>query len=342
MKKSKQDYLVVINTPFQYLCALEYLYKHEIDKDRCDLILISPLEITLNQIKQINPVEDFNNFLAPLTNLSNFLIPYFKTYIILRKQNPQNLIIGNLSNPWSRYLIKNFSFNNRPIILDDGAGSIPILRNRGIYDFSLPLSSKLNRVNIFYKIFLKLKSEINQKLHFFTFFDLYSIKEYDTIDINNFNLLLSKYSNKKFEVSQELWVIGSPFVELNMINNKDYKFILNKIEKYSKFNNLKMIYFPHRIENEMFKCEFETVKNNMPFELYYLNSFKKPKIILSFYSSSLLVLSKLRIKSKLISINLSKEIRVNPNNPVWKNVEKVYDYIKIKNNIKNIDIDNFL
>jgi hypothetical protein len=340
MRKNKTEFLIVINTPFQYLCVLEYLHRNSIEENKCDLLLISPLRATLDQIKRIHSIENFNVFVSPLKNPSKIVIPFFKLLFILNKYRKKKLIIGNLSNSWSKYLIQNSKNIKKPVILDDGAGSIPILNRRNNNFFSLIYSNKVDRLNLLNKIFLRLKPDVDIKLLFFTMFDLKSKNSYDKIEINNFNYLLSKYSNNNDEICQELWMLGSPLVELNMVSTKNYYLIINKIKTYAKKNNLRLKYFIHRIEQLDTNINFEVITNDIPFEIYYLNKLKKPKEIYSFYSSSLLALSKFNVKSTLKSIHLVDKYRNDKNNNHWDNVEMVYDFIRKDKNIHLIDIND--
>ncbi len=339
MKKNKSEYLIVINTPFQYLCALEYLYKFNIDTIKCDLILISPLKKTLEQVNHIYSTTKFKFFSSPLIAPSSNIKSFFKTKTLLKNQNPKNLIMGNLLNYWNRYLLSKYNSKNTAVILDDGAVSISIISNRNNNNFKLPLPTKFSKENLFYKIFLNLDSEFKEKLIFYTFFSINRDNSYDKIILNDFRLLKSKQSLNEHEISKEIWFIGSPFIELNIVSKEDYHSILDKVKRYVEQNDLKFIYFPHRIEKFYNDYDIKIIKNKMPFELFYLNSLIKPKAVISFYSTSLLSLSNFGVKSRLFSIKLEEKDRIDKNKIRWNSVDLVYEFILNENNIEFLTLE---
>ena len=115
-------------------------------------------------------------------------------------------------------------------------------------------------------------------------------KEYWTIfdsrAQNNFDYLnlKQKLNSVKLQESDDVFFIGQPLSELNILSEQKY---LGVIESMSKKNRI--IYFPHRRESKekIRQLSVSVHHSDVPLELELLNIGKRPKLIVGFYSTAL-------------------------------------------------------
>ena len=89
-----------------------------------------------------------------------------------------------------------------------------------------------------------------------------------------------------------IWIVGSPFINDQILDKEYYFHILGTIKRYFKKND-NIIYFAHRREklgelNEIANYfNFKTRKDNTPLELFAKESRELPKVICGCYSAVL-------------------------------------------------------
>src|SRR5690606_4012770 len=270
--KAENGYAVVVLTPFQYINVLEYLYQNNVDKKECILILISHLNKSVRQIQDIGFTNEFSSLHMPMIGNKNIWLRFLRTYLLLNKYLYLTPIEGNINNNWSAYLIQKSKSAITPIIVDDGAATLPLIKKRNLGDFTIPQPKSNSKIGLFQMFFLKTNNQIKKKLTFFTIFKSLKGKNYDNVEMNCLELLKNNYGLISSSLMDEIWFIGSPFVQLGMISYRDYEIVINKIVSYSHKMGIKLKYFNHRIEKGFLFEGAETVNNNTPFEIFYLNS----------------------------------------------------------------------
>ena len=186
---------------------------------------------------------------------------YFKLVCLFSFKKIDNFIIGHLEDNHMLFASKILSYK-RIFLVDDGLSSLKDYKN---YNFS------------------KNKIRYPKELFFYSIFEF----EKDKLCIKN-SLNVIKKSNKK--ISNEVFFIGQPLEEI--IGLDYYYSILKKINLL----NPNLTYLAHRRDSEI---KLLHIKNNLGIrvlvleeiiELFLIKSKSIPKKIISFYSTSLVVL----------------------------------------------------
>lgn len=181
----------------------------------------------------------------------------------------------------------------------------------------------------------------NSKFLFFSFFNKKIFSKKNNFIKNNFNFLKKKFIHKK-KYSDDILILGTPFVEIDFLKEHQYEFLINFIKKFYK--NKKIIYFPHPKEkkNSVVRKKFKTIriiKSKYPVEIYFLKVKKFPKTVISFGSSAIILLKKFNKELNIININYE----IKPDNTYHgahyiTEKKKVVDYLKSQLSIKSIKV----
>ena len=123
--------------------------------------------------------------------------------------------------------------------------------------------------------------------------NLYNIevKKYDTLVKCNYDFS-RKILKKSIIDSDDVWFIGSPYLEDKLMDKDLYWKSIEKIRSDYKFKNIK--YFPHRREKEenlkilQQVYQFSIMKIDCPIELFLLHNGQLPNTISGFLSAALL------------------------------------------------------
>lgn len=231
-------------------------------------------------------------------------------------------IVGNLNNHWSRYVVKNSPKEIKPVVVDDGTATISVLKLRNKNQDITGRETILSKVGFLEFVFLNSKKDLPNSINFYTCFNICPGK-CDKIFINNFNYSKQKYLCNHEELVDEVWFLGSPLIEKKIITQEASDTVFSALKKFAKKKSLEIKYFPHRVENLNKRIDFEIVKNNIPFEIYYLKSNKRPKYILGYFSTSLYVLNRMDFKTKFVPISINEDWRGKAN---WVRIDEVYDF----------------
>jgi hypothetical protein len=225
---------------------------------------------------------------------------FLKILILSRKtRKARRLVIGNILNPWMRFLVSRSSCRE-VYVLDDGNASIPILnQNNDIHDhFRIPSSIKV-RKNILLKPLQNAKIK-NNRLHFFTLFNHWGDIQTLRLIPNNFQYLKNRVANYP-DKGNDVIFIGSPLVEFNLISEKLFMRIMKYVATAFKDHHLQ--YFRHRTEKIAASLEMEQILPDRPLEHIIINMPVLPCVVLSFFSTAGINLNRI-YGSKLKVINL--------------------------------------
>jgi len=319
--------LACVSTPLQYINLLELLDVLNVSKSKCLLIVYSHNKNTISQINAISRIKNWEQVILPLTlNPKFWILSFIRLRFLFFKYRHRMIVIGNLSDLKNRFLIN--SSKNKIFVVDDGANSILI--NQLLY---CSISSNSNSFNTkTERLFFKNGEIITKKqITFFTAYSNISLDGNIEFIKNSFNRLKKEtatIADQNIEVN-EFWLLGAHFIKLGLIEKDIYRHILNRIKIWAEEKGLKFIYFGHRSELSFDNGVFNGIEvriNEIPFELYMLNSKIKPKIIASFYSSSLFNLRIISPEYKLISFNLLEE-SILTKKANKENLRLIYDYI---------------
>ena len=276
--------LAIISSPFQLLSLGEYSYQTK--KIKFITIVIYKNN---RELEQINAMSKIYNIRVTHYIKGRKLIQYFLLKKILKSyKNVDDLLIGNFFSEPHVFAIDQIKYKNL-IVLDDGmvVHKIPdyINTNKNILkkSFFRILVLKAFGINISFPKRIKL----------FTIFNL-SPNKYIELMTNKMSFLNSKIGILK--TSNDVLVIGQPFVELKTLNQDVYIEYLKKIITIYKKD---ILYFPSRKENmsninyiEKIKG-IKVIKSNLNIELYLIKNSYTPKVIIGFTSTALVTLNKL-------------------------------------------------
>ncbi|APY07940.1 hypothetical protein BWZ20_06320 [Winogradskyella sp. J14-2] len=330
-------YVLLVLSPFQFINVLEYLHAKSIDYSDCELVLLSERQIAINQIvNEFDEIKQFANIHIPMLGKGNYWLRFLKTKKLLNQFNTHTPIVGNLDNHWSKYVLKNVR-KTRPVVVDDGAATINILKLRNKNQYRTSRGTILNQKGFLEFLFLNPKKPLPKSITFFTCFNILPGKQ-DELLINNFSYTKQKYLDNQVELINEVWFLGSPLLEKQFITQEASNTVFKTLKVFAENNHLKIKYFPHRVENLDRRIDFEIVKNTMPFEMFYFKASKRPKFILGYFSTSLYVLSRMSFNTQFMAIAINRDWRGNAN---WNRIDEVYEFF-VQNNIKVVNVKTLL
>ncbi|MEF3077573.1 hypothetical protein [Winogradskyella poriferorum] len=328
-------YVLLVLSPFQFINVLEYLHTKTINYSDCDLVLLSERQIAIDQIiNEFDEIKQFANIHIPMLGKGNYWLRFLKTKKLLKRFNKHIPIVGNLDNHWSKYVLKNSPKEIKPVAVDDGAASIDILKLRNKNEYRTSHPKILSKKGLLEFLFLKPKKALPKSIRFFSCFNIQPSSK-DELLINNFDYTKRKYQVNDLTLVDEIWVLGTPLLQKGFITQEANEYVLDTLKVFSENKGFKVKYFMHRIEKLENDNGFEIVKNTMPFEMFYLNARKKPRYIISYYSTSLYVLHKMEYDTKFVAIRINKEWRDNAN---WNRIDEVYHFYNL-NGMEVIDIN---
>jgi len=340
--------IFILLTPHSYLNAYELQYKFRLPKESLYIYFLTEHRESIRQIEKIIDQSTWGRirFLFGqkgrkigkskiseiLFTLRNFAYIFC---LSIRIAKVRRLVIGNILNPWMRFLVSH-SHAEEIIILDDGNATIPILQeNRNIEEqFRIPpqLKARKNRL----LSWLQNSPVMNNKLIFFTVFNAWDDNHTVKKISNDFGYL--KQFVGSFKTTAEVLFIGSPLVNFGLISKEVFQQLVEYLKIF--FDGQELVYVRHRTEPEEFSGNLKCVSFDRPIELYLLENKIIPAIVASFFSTAGINLHKI-FGNQLHVLN----IRIPDNlitNTKYANVLKVLsDYYSKQENeyFRIIDID---
>lgn len=322
--------LSIISTPFQLFCLKEYFAQNKI-KDHFVVALVE----NKNQKKRLENLSKLIDIDLDETHKVTPIKQYFKIFFkAMAVKKCDELIIGNyFSNP-QLFFLNNLKYHNLTII-DDGITSNFIDK---YYSSKRRLTKSSNLRKLFYKIF-RINVSYPTKFKLFTLFDITS-SNFD-IEKNNLKYIKSLFQN--FKRSNKTYIIGQPFVDLNILSEDLYLSCLNNLKL--KYENI--LYIAGRKEKDETliqmkkKINLNFIKPDINIEHLMIEMKELPVNIIGFTSSALYTLDKIYNHSKNnISISSYKipERLILSDNAKTKTrypFQKHYDQIK-QNGIQTI------
>ncbi|OFX37855.1 MAG: hypothetical protein A2X08_06070 [Bacteroidetes bacterium GWA2_32_17] len=299
--------LYIIGTSFQLLNALEAKNcLPQLSNSVNNIFITNPFCKSIHEFELLLQQDEWNDIIYPVKfrsrlfsnlfekKLFNIIrLLYYKLMIKIYLKNKKicSLIIGNYTGLLTNYVLQNFK-TKEVIVVDDGLGTLKIAKYRKreiqtninhfwFHDKNKPIIRKL----------FGIRNIVHPNI---TFFSIYNIKVpvNDTLLLNKFDFLKS---DQKFEISDNVYIIGQPVVEVGIIDINSYLNYLRKIT--DNYNSNTVFYIPHRRENENNLNRINklcTIKQfNVPVELALTNEKMLPKRIIGFTSSALLNLKKI-------------------------------------------------
>jgi hypothetical protein len=288
--------LAVISSPFQLFCLNELIKQKEIVN----------VEVLLLYNKQSYKAYQEALDLFEIKGVKMILRKRFITRLqlllfSLLSRKCKYLIIGNFMDNYQRLFLKRMTFE-KSYILDDGTESIVKFKNKYLDELAVKSKSQ-------FELFTMFKVIKNLKYH---------------ITINE--LLFFKKEIETKHTNDEIYIIGQPLVELNVISKNQYCIFIENILKINSGSKIK--YFPHRLENtnylkDIFKTyDVETFIMKSFFEIFLIKNKYLPKRIIGFYSTALISVAYSLPKSSKLEIEYHYLKEFNSN----EYVKKIMDY----------------
>jgi hypothetical protein len=264
---------VLINSPFQYINFFEYSKRYKRTHFDIPILIGFCEDNTANQIQSVNKILLLKNqkvfYLKKLFNIKFF---HFLLYLKKKITGFDECIIGDIN----YYLFNEFyKYSQKNIILDDGTSSL----------------------EVFNKKYLKKDTK------FFTLFK----NQKDNISIKNNFFFLRKIKQKNQKKEKCVYILGTVLAVYKIISKKLLATFLRLI--CERYKNYKIYYVPHRLEknlNFLRGKNIEIMRPSLPIELVIIFKEFIPKIIISFYSTSLFSLRLIYDKNiRLYNFNFS-------------------------------------
>lgn len=318
----KIEHIFTVSHPMQYINALEYCHKFSLPKESCAVLIFNkPFGIQIQQLKAtVNPNDWGHLEFIPYPNYwiepgkkrtfkGKLKVSYskitsawsfnkrIKTFLTEQCASPIKVIgTGNyLSRPHRHLMATAQKFNgvNEYVLLDEGT-SIPhvVVPLRHNPDAKLmgkknTRFSKHDWVGKTLELLTPLRSNTPEKVTFFTIFEDITPPQQDTIVVNDFGH--TKQHLDEFRTTNELWFIGTCFVEHNITTAEKYLKLIQTVK--TTFPNQNIVYLPHRYEAQ------ENLKNiaalgitilrpDMAIEPWMITHKKKPTHMAALASSA--------------------------------------------------------
>jgi len=277
--------LFIVGTPAHYFNLLECIEKFDLKTSDSELIFLndnywaSDLKIEnfidnyidVTKWKSVNRITLWDSMTQKIYSIDNikkisFLIFHIVTKHCLKKYD--HLVVSQVEQFYSK-LFYFFVSAKKVISLDEGNAVFRILRNINKKRFRWP---------------------IPKRIIFFSSYDI-EVQKYDTLVKCNYDFS-RKILKKSIIDSDDVWFIGSPYLEDKLMDKDLYWKSIEKIRSDYKFKNIK--YFPHRREKEenlkilQQVYQFSIMKIDCPIELFLLHNGQLPNTISGFLSAALL------------------------------------------------------
>lgn len=330
--------LYIVSSPFQCISALEA--KTQLGLENNVMVVVYYLndgDATYAQMREIFKLSDWNEVIE--VGLKGKKSKYFEYISVIKKLKNykySNIFIGHFGQ-FQNVLLSNL-ITNKVYALDDGAATLRWHKSELNPDIANPVKVSKKIKMLRYSL-IGLKTNFDRKrIDYFTMFDL---KAYhgETIIQNEFIFLRTYIRNKKSD-NNTIYFIGQPLYGEKIIENKLYFQYLENIKKYLTKQNKKIIYIPHRREQNL-ECFTDIIDDNFKIqrlstsiEAHLLNANTLPIGVYSFYSTAIFSIFKI--------FNLDATALYIKQDLIQKNhvsIEEVYSEFK-KNGIKILELED--
>jgi len=305
-----------VEAPFQLLSAYEALESYAINEFKIYIRLSNSTNNDIQLQKLAETLFHNNNddiIYISISNKNRTLFDYLKVlyyclYSFVIQVKYDYFFIGNFESKFLLLLLKPIQ-KRKVILLDDGIKSLSFQGN----------FSDSNNYNL-YTMLKNLKPLNNQ-----------------IIKYNNFSKFNKFRKDNDIIYEDSILFIGSKLSEANIISEKYYIKLLEKISKY--YNNKQIIYVPHRVENrdklDIITSLFNNIvikDLNFPIEFYFFYEKSMPRKVVSFYSAALVTINQLYPNLEVTSFHFDYS-----KSKYKYAIDKVYNYFKNYIEVVNLD-----
>jgi hypothetical protein len=286
--------LVLVSSPFQYLCAVEFLKCRDIAGP---VIIIDGSSHCINSAKQLSalysafpPTQLINIKLLKQGDLTDRIASYSWIANDLVAINFGVVLIGDIREQWMQDIACSVS-SQEIMLVDDGAATLVlhdfVLKPNG---FLLPMSMyKSDPVRRDFAMQIKKAQGLLLQQKKVSIFSIYDFGSASAGLKNEFRALMNGFSALEHD---EWHFIGSPVVEKGIIS----KALYNKAVEDALFDSpvsARAIYYVHRSEDMTLKQHYltdlgyEIRTNDLPYELHLVEQSMKPRWIAGLHSTCL-------------------------------------------------------
>jgi len=312
--------LFIIGTPLQLLNAIEAVKHFHLENNILVLVHRS-LKANKAQIDSIISLYKWKEVIEIEYSKNSSILKYIDLVKRLKRDRYKYVFIPKLE-VVPKLVIANVK-KEKVFLLDDGVMTISIYEN----NIKKNIINKYNFKELRF-LFFGLKIKIRDKINLFTYFDLEPINGIEVVK-NELTFLKKTYLEGAKKDDSCVYFLGHP--SSRYIDDETYyRSLENIIKKYNK----KIIYIPHRGENEKSKNILSSMENqlfsvldiSMPVELYFLENKIYPSKVIAYYSTALITLNMIfkDCEISFIPIPLDRDI-----NNALKNVYKIFDDEKL-------------
>jgi len=291
---SKNSTVFILLTPLSYLNASELKHHLGLSREESIICFLTEHSESFNHLDSIIDPSKWGDIHYLYgrkgrsmrgSKLNEYFHTFFNFIRILRFsgriKKADRIVVGNILNPWMRYLISR-SPCDEVYVLDDGTATIPILtQNKDIRDHFRTPDMIRGRKNLLLRYMQKSPVQ-NERLYFFTLFDRWNKDQ--TLRIIPNHLALFRKSVPSVSKSTEVMFIGSPLVEFNLIPKMLFLRIMDHIRTAVKDRPIR--YIQHRTERISDELGMDQVLPDKPLEYFFLEMESMPAVILSFFSTA--------------------------------------------------------
>lgn len=292
--------LILASSHIQYRNACEALKKKGI-KNGLRTVVLRFMPFDIESVEELTILD----YPAQPLNKGIFKHIFFMlrlTAVSLRFRNRiDHIVIGESSARFMRYIATIINARNN-LFVDDGMKSV----------YTFPMLSK------YIPKYPILRKPILKKIHVITEYDIATDKNirHKLSHVNR----ISRITRESSIDPKEIWFIGQPLVEDNLVSENDYR--SKVIEELAKYKKVK--YFMHRREKLALKYmtgmkHVEIIHNAKPFENYIESIHFYPNEVIGFYSTALYYAFK-RMPDMVVIRSLKLDIN--------EKVDKVYGYFE--------------
>ena len=325
--------IVIVESPFQLLNSLEYLNKKSILFSHVKFYLINSINsVNRNQLEKTAILFslDFRliNLYSKIKLKSQvlFFLELINFRLFKENREIEKVVFGNSRSSVSVGLVNCLSCKNITLV-DDGTSSLKLIDSlNNNNNNNTGLKSVLKKI-------LNLNIQEVQFKEFFTSYDDIDCSKINFSIIKNEGFLL-KEKFKKIEKLNKIFFIGTPLIELGIVDENVFLNLIKSISNLHKIRKNNVVYFPHRREDKKNILAIEKITKweinkdlDFPFELSLLQK-GIPIEISGFFTSVLNNMKTYNVETKLSSY-------VIPNNYFLKN--NLF-YKNIYNNYKKLSI----
>lgn len=284
--QKRNQFFVV--TALQLINAVEYIYQHGKEQDYNELILCTVSYKIKKEAETVLPLYNWSNIIELIPDkvlkIRNSLLHSALTSLISKKNlnklfDPEaELIFGHERNVFCRYMSMKGK-NSVQILLDDGAGSIAFKHDHVV--------KHGGRLPLYIERFFGVKDYHIKPDYFFTAYqDKIDPQALGTIKLKENKFSYLKKIAKDRKTGSDVYFIGDPLVERNVISEEDY---FRQIKEVQEIYGNNLSYVPRSTEDPEKVSrigEFvQLIKPGVPFEVFLVTKNELPLVLVGYHTS---------------------------------------------------------